>query len=98
VEVLEMRECPFCKAGPARLRVVEKWSGHNTYYARRVAYVRCLECNARGPTAKGLEYDIRNERPSMGAKQLLRDRAIGLWDAASPVVAGEFKLESEVAQ
>lgn len=93
-----MRACPFCKSGPSRLRVVEKWSGRNTYYARRVAYVRCLECNARGPVAKGLAYDIRNERPSMGAKQLLRDRAIELWDAASPVVAGELKLESEVAK
>lgn len=92
-----MRACPFCKASPTRLRVTEKWSDHNTYYARRVAYVRCLDCNARGPVAKGLAYDIRNERPSMGSKQLLRERAIELWDGTTPDQQGEFKLESEVA-
>lgn len=92
-----MRACPFCKASPTRLRVTEKWSGHNTYYARRVAYVRCLDCNARGPVAKGLEYDIRNERPSMGSKQLLRERAIELWNGETDQ-QGEFKLESEAAR
>lgn len=92
-----MRACPFCNASPTRLRIVEKWVCRNMYFGRRGAYVRCLECDARGPVAKGLGYDIRNERPSMGALQLLRDRAVELWDGAKPEQTGEFKLESEVA-
>ena len=91
-----MRACPFCNASPTRLRIVDKWARRNICYSRRIAYVRCLECNARGPIAKGLEYDIRNERPSMGALQLIRDRAVELWDGAKPEQPGEFRLESEV--
>ena len=90
-----MRACPFCKAGASRLRVTDKWAGVGMNQ-RRVAYVRCLDCNARGPTAKGLIYDVRNERPSMGATQLLHEHAISLWNCETPEQTGEFKLESEV--
>lgn len=90
-----MRACPFCNANPTRLCVIDKWLGKGVY-RNRVAYVRCLDCNARGPISRGLMYDIRNDRPSMGAAQLLREHAIELWDGATPEPQGEFKLESEV--
>lgn len=93
-----MRACPFCKAGPSRLRVIGKWGSGRGAYRRRVAYVMCLGCFARGPIADGLEYDVRNAYPTDAAKKKLHNKAIELWDAASPVVAGELKLESEVAE
>lgn len=93
-----MRACPFCNAGPSRLRIIDKWGSDKGPYRRRVAYVMCLGCSARGPIAHGLEYDIRNERPSMGSKQLLREHAVELWDGAKPEQPGEFRLESETAQ
>lgn len=62
-----MRDCPFCHATPTKLRIISKWAGEGAY-RRRVAYVRCLVCNARGPTVEyrgdGSEvriFDVRNE-------------------------------------
>ena len=94
-----MRECPFCSAGPDRQRVVTKWSGSGQYVCRRVAYVRCLSCNARGPIARGPEYDVRNERPELEEKSELAKLAMSLWDGPSDKEAEkEFKLESEPAR
>ena len=93
--------CPFCRSNASRLRVVDKWSSDRGANKRRIAYVRCLECNARGPIAKGLYYDVRNERPSMGSRQLIHEAAVVLWNAypyvASTLPQDEFKLESEAA-
>lgn len=94
-----MRSCPFCRANATRLRIVDKWAAGDGANKRRVAYVRCLECNARGPMARGLVYDVRNERPSMGASQLLREHAIMLWNCEGfTPPPDDFKLESEVAK
>ena len=94
-----MRSCPFCKANPTRLRIVDKWAADDGANKRRVAYVRCLDCNARGPLARGLAYDVRNERPSMGARQLLREHAAMLWDGDGfTPPTDDFKLEGEVSK
>ena len=93
-----MRECPFCKAGPSRLRVIGKWGSGRGVCRRRVAYVMCLGCFARGPTADGFKYDVRNAYPTDAAREKLHAKAIELWDGTSPIVTGELKLESEVAK
>ena len=91
------KPCPFCKANATRLRIVDKWAAGDGANKRRVAYVRCLECNARGPTARGLAYDVRNERPSMGARQLLHEAAAVLWNGYAYTVPtlppDDLKLE-----
>ena len=93
-----MRGCPFCKAGPARLRVIDKWGSGSGVCRRRVAYVMCLGCYARGPIADGFEYDVRNAYPTDAAREKLHAKAIELWDGTSPVVTGELKLECRVAK
>jgi uncharacterized Zn finger protein len=44
------RNCPFCGANATQLKVVVK---HQYSDAHGHAYVRCLNCNARGPLVKG---------------------------------------------
>ena len=88
-----MRDCPFCGANATRQRIIEKYATGRDQYRRRVAYVTCLSCFARGPIARGLEYDIRNERPSMGAAQLLREHAMQLWDGDRPEESEDLALE-----
>ena len=65
------------------LRCVDKWGSGESYIRPRIAYVRCLSCNARGPIVGKLRYDIRNERPSICALQSLHDEAIRRWNAAT---------------
>ena len=86
-----MRACPFCDS--MRLQVVEKMQGKGTT-RRFAAYVRCRKCGARGPLTYGLEYDVRNERPSMGASQLQREAAVKAWDAEKGDES-DFKLEED---
>ena len=97
-----MRDCPFCGAHMTRLRIVGKWAGCGAY-RRRVGYVRCLDCNARGPLVEykgdGSEVtflDVRNEAPPKGCKAEIAfaAQAARAWDAkrekADPA---EFRLE-----
>lgn len=97
-----MRDCPFCGANATRLRIVSKWAGTGAY-RRRVGYVRCLGCNARGPTVEykgdGSEvqfFDVRNdaELAKHKAEIAFACEAARAWDAkpekANP---SEFRLE-----
>lgn len=46
----ELKPCPFCGANATRLKVVVK---HQYPDAQGHGYVRCLNCNARGPLVRG---------------------------------------------
>lgn len=94
---MEMRRCPFCTSN--RTKVVDKWGSGEGYWRPRVAYVRCMACNARGSTVKTDEYDIRNEKPIGEALRDLHTRAVRAWNATQTIRTEEdFKLESEVVR
>ena len=93
-----MRDCPFCHATVTKLRIVSKWAGAGAY-RRRVAYVRCLACNARGPTVEyrgdGSEvriFDVRNE--AVLPKEAIATTALATaaWDGKKSDYS-DFKLE-----
>ena len=95
-----MRDCPFCHASVTKLRIISKWAGTGAY-RRRVAYVRCLACNARGPTVEyrgdGSDvrfFDVRNDRFTKGDKMELAAgaMAVAAWDGKKSDYS-DFKLE-----
>lgn len=95
-----MRDCPFCGATVTRLRIMSKWAGAGVY-RRRVAYVRCLCCNARGPTVEyrgdGSEvrfFAVHNEAALAKHKSeiAVATQAVRAWDALKEE-PGEFRLE-----
>ena len=50
----KLEPCPFCMADVTRLHITDRWAAGDGANKRRVAYVRYLKCNARGPMARGL--------------------------------------------
>lgn len=89
-----MRNCPFCGAPASRLRLMDKWTGKGAYRGRS-AYVRCLDCNARGPTVGyGQMFDVRNERPGVKKRVEVAALAAIAWDGGKPPPdPDEFRLE-----
>lgn len=51
-----MKPCPFCHAGRT-IVLVKKMRRTDWRDARPAAYVRCLNCNARGPLATADSFD-----------------------------------------
>lgn len=91
-----MRDCPFCGASPTRLRIIDKWTGKGAY-RKRVSYVRCLKCNARGPTVDfGATFDVRNERPDAKRRIEIGALAAMAWDGKPTTDPNDFMLESVV--
>lgn len=78
-------ECPFC--GSKSVYVADKWASASGggYWRKRVAYVRCRSCNARGPAIKtDRDYDVRNERLDKLAHSELSADAWAAWFGQFP--------------
>ena len=62
-----LRSCPYCKKNTAKLMKNEKQCGHNGLddpVFRYKAYVRCMNCHARGPLASGMVmHGVKYELP-----------------------------------
>ena len=75
--------CPFC--GSSNISVFDKWQSKKGYWRKRVSYVFCHSCKARGPIVKSdREYDIRNERMSEEESGLLHEEAMFAWCGIFP--------------
>lgn len=90
-------ECPFC--GSRVSSITDKWDSASGYWRKRVAYVRCRSCNARGPAVKtDRDYDVRNERMDRLERNALHADAWAAWFGQFPKPKkGEVKqMELEV--
>ena len=79
------RHCPFCKSDNVKLMLSKRpcgTNGLNDIVYRYKAYVRCLNCNARGPLASGRVMYVSYDLPSWARDPwVINEEAQNRWNA-----------------